>query len=189
MLTTFSAIVLLLGLVVLTGTFVRNFNKEVGIRTQTRQVRAELDRLEIEQKRIDDALAQPRAAEIVDRTEFLNSLIRQKGVSWTRIFMDLEKIMPDRVQAASLRPVVKAPGTSQAGLTPEGDLQMQLQMAVSSESVTNLVELLHRMEQSKNFRLPVLGVESQDSPIGGPNALNPNSKGLVNLTLSVNYAQ
>src|SRR5678815_890150 len=39
-----------------------------------------------------------------DRSQFLNELIRRKAFSWTKVFEDLERLMPPRVHLVSIHP-------------------------------------------------------------------------------------
>src|ERR1035438_4935819 len=77
--------VLTLTLVLLLGIFTRNFRNEIGIRKQMNTMHQEIDRLDAEQQRIETVLKRPEASDILDRNDFLNTLIRQKAVSWTHI--------------------------------------------------------------------------------------------------------
>ena len=185
--------VLGLTFVLLLGIFIRNFRNEIGIRKQMNTVRQETERLDSDQKRIEAVLKRPEAADILDRNDFLNTLIRQKAVSWTRIFMDLEKVMPDRVQTLSLHPVPQIPGI-EAGKNSttvpaswDGPLVMELQMQVASENFESLVKLVRQMEKAP-FDRPVLKTENPADKGQGA-AIVKDKDNLYNLALSVNYAQ
>ena len=54
--------------------------------------------------RLESVLRQPENAEVLERNLFLNSLLYAKGISWTRLFDDLEKVMPHNVRLVSIRP-------------------------------------------------------------------------------------
>src|ERR1700721_418783 len=41
-----------------------------------------------------------------DQSQFLNGLIQRKAFSWTRVFEDLEQVMPGSLHVVSLRPVL-----------------------------------------------------------------------------------
>src|ERR1700692_4528893 len=41
-----------------------------------------------------------------DQSQFLNGLIQRKAFSWTRVFEDLERVMPSHLHVVSLRPEV-----------------------------------------------------------------------------------
>ena len=180
--------------ILLVALFVRNYRSERGLSRQIGLLRQEQAKLGAEQKRVEEILQRPDVVDLMERSEFLNSLIHQKAVSWTRIFMDLEKLMPERVQVVSLHPVVRGAGkeggagkggkeSRVAGALPppKGPLEMDLQMTVAAENTTGLLELLRRMEKSGNFREPVLSRENPPQMQGSDN--------LFQLQMSVLYAQ
>lgn len=176
--------------ILLVAIFIRNYRSERGLSRQTSSLRQEQAKLEAEQKRIEELLRRPDVVDLMDRSEFLNSLIHQKAVSWTQIFMDLEKLMPERVEVVSLRPIVRGAGkeggkesrVAVALPPPKGPLEMDLQMTVAAENTTGLLELLRRMEKSGNFRDLVLSREN-------PPLTGPGSDNLFQLQMSVSYAQ
>jgi type IV pilus assembly protein PilN len=75
-----------------------------------------------------------------DQSQFLNGLIQRKSFSWTRVFEDLERVMPPNLHVVSLRPELNDQN------------QMQLDMKVAGDSRGAFVELVHRMEGSKRFQ-------------------------------------
>jgi len=75
-----------------------------------------------------------------DQSQFLNGLIQRKAFSWTRVFEDLERVMPPNLHVVSLRPELNEQS------------QMELQMKVACDSRAAAVELVHRMEGSKHFQ-------------------------------------
>lgn len=170
----FSGAALVLATVVLVTIFIRNYRSERVLSQQMGTLRQEIARLESEQKRLEETMQRPEVVDVLDRSFFLNSMIRQKAVSWTQLFMDLEKIMPERVQIMTLRPVVK----DEKGAAASGQLQMDLQLDAASESIPGLLEMVHRMEKSDRFYKPVFQVENQ-----------AQQENLYRLTMSVSYVQ
>lgn len=165
-----ASLVLLLLLAGIQGTiYFRDWwsGREVGL--QTERLRAEVGRLEAEQKKLEEELKQPRAQQLMERAYFLNSLLLHKGISWTQIFMDLEKLMPERVQVTSIRPEIVDSG------------RVRLEMMVSGESIEQLLELLRRVERSDKFGMPVLSVETPPAGTAQDSS--------IKLALSVSYAQ
>lgn len=75
-----------------------------------------------------------------DQSQFLNGLIQRKSFSWTRVFEDLEQVMPSNLHVVSLRPELNEQN------------QMQLEMKVACDTRAAAVELVHRMEGSKHFQ-------------------------------------
>jgi hypothetical protein len=160
-------------------------------------VRQEIARLDTEQERAEAVLKRPESSDILDRNDFLNTLIRQKAVSWTRIFMDLEKVMPDRVQALSLHPVLQIPGmeggknVSTLPASWDGPLVMQLQMQVAGENIESLIKMIRQMENAP-FTRPVLMNENPKADTTGqvtPIPIVKDKDNLYNLSLRVTYVQ
>jgi len=109
----------------------------------TRRVIARLDRqLEhaaSEQARMNAVLQRPENAEVLDRSLFINSLLYWKGISWTRMFSDLEKTLPYNVRLINIRPQVLS------------ENQVYLEMMMAADSPQPLVEALNRLESSEMF--------------------------------------
>src|SRR5579872_7360424 len=58
-----------------------------------------------QEKQKDQALLNlPQNRSIRDRSEFLNNAFERKAFSWTRVFQDLEQVMPARLHLVSIRP-------------------------------------------------------------------------------------
>jgi len=90
-----------------------------------------------------------------DQSQFLNGLIQRKAFSWTRVFEELELVMPSSLHVVSLRPELNDQN------------QMQLEMRVVCQTRAAAVELVHRMEGSKHFQGAQLVQESQSGEAGG----------------------
>ncbi len=89
-----------------------------------------------------------------DQSQFLNGLIQRKAFSWTRVFEDLERVMPPNLHVVSLRPELNEQN------------QMQLDMKVAGDTRAAAVELVHRMEGSKHFQGAQLVQEGQTGDTG-----------------------
>jgi type IV pilus assembly protein PilN len=75
-----------------------------------------------------------------DQSQFLNELIQRKSFSWTRVFEDLEKVMPSSLHVVSLKPELNEQN------------QLELEMKVAADNRAGAVDLVHRMEGSKHFQ-------------------------------------
>jgi type IV pilus assembly protein PilN len=84
-----------------------------------------------------------------DQSQFLNGLIRRKAFSWTRVFEELERVMPNDLHVVSLRPELNEQN------------QVELEMRVVCQNRGAAVELVHRMEGSKHFQGSQLIQEQQ----------------------------
>ena len=151
------------------------FTTIVSERRQGSKIHAVIDRLNAqlrttgtEQAKLDTTLRRPENAEVLEHSIFLNSLIDRKAISWTKIFADLEKVMPYNVRLVSVR-------------LPEVDSQNQvlLDMVVGSKDVPPVLELLKRMEESPQF-----------GPTSVQNSLPPSQTDpFYRYHVSVSYAQ
>jgi type IV pilus assembly protein PilN len=83
-----------------------------------------------------------------DQSQFLNGLIQRKAFSWTRVFEDLERVMPSNLHVVSLRPELNEQN------------QLQLDMKIACDTRSAAVELVHRMEGSAHFQGAELVQES-----------------------------
>jgi len=124
--------------------FLLSLNRvENGQAAETRQEMARLDSrisaLSAQQARQDAILRKPENAEVLERSLFLNALLYRKGISWTRIFADLEKVVPYNVRIMAIRPSVAGPN------------QISLDMTVGADSPAPVIELLKNLEGSPSF--------------------------------------
>ena len=93
-----------------------------------------------QQAKLNATLRRPENAEVLERSLFLNTLIERKAISWTKIFADLEKVMPYNVRLVSVR-------------LPEVDSnnQVLLDMVVGAKDVPPILNLLKSLEASPQF--------------------------------------
>jgi type IV pilus assembly protein PilN len=72
------------------------------------------------------------------RAAYLNSLIQQRAFPWMKIFMDLERILPEGVRVVSIEPKL------------EGDT-VQLTVLVGAMSDESKLKFLKALEKSPEF--------------------------------------
>lgn len=109
---------------------------------------ARLDKLSGEEKADLDILNKPGNREVRERAEAINALILRKGVSWTRIFTDLEKMMPSRLHVVSIAPQFTETGS------------IEIRMAVAGDSREKAIELVQNIEKAPDFQSPKILSES-----------------------------
>lgn len=131
------------------------------------RLQARLATLSAEEARLTAVLRKPENAEVLDRSLFLNSIIYAKAISWTRLFDDLEKVMPHDVRLIAIRPQVT------------GKNELSLDMVVGSHSPTPVIQMLIRLERSPQFG--AVQVQSKNPP--------SQSEPLWRHRVSMNYAQ
>jgi type IV pilus assembly protein PilN len=131
------------------------------------KLESQLRTLNAEYAKLEGELRRPENIEVLDRNAFLNVLLQRKGISWTKMFSDLEQVFPGNVRLVSIRPYVT------------GDNRIQLDMVVGSQSPEPVIELLQKLEMSTVFGATSL-LSSQPPSQNEP---------LYRYRVSVNYAQ
>lgn len=121
------------------GLAVQARDEAASAREALARVQDQLGLLNTQQARLEATLRQPRNAEALELNLMLNSLLQRKGISWTRIFSDLEEVLPHNVRLVSIRPEV----------TPQNEVL--LQMVVGAQSSEPVLQLLMALESSPLF--------------------------------------
>jgi type IV pilus assembly protein PilN len=119
---------------------VNNWRESHRVQRLVAQERATLARLDEQEKKDLELLNSPGNRDVKERSEFLNSLLQRKGFSWTQIFSDMEKVMPDHLHVLTITPI----------LTEDG--QIELRVNVAGDSRIKAIELIQNMERSQPFR-------------------------------------
>lgn len=144
---------------------------ETGQAAQSRQtidrLNAQLKTLSSQQAQLESVLRKPENAEVLDRSLFLNSLLYAKGISWTRLFDDLEKVLPYNVRLIQVRPQVNSQN------------QISLEMVVGAETSEPVIRMLTLLERSPQFGDTL--ILNRNSPT--------QSDPFLRYRISVNYAQ
>jgi Tfp pilus assembly protein PilN len=120
------------------------------------QLESQLQTLNRDYGRVSGQLRQPANTAVFDRSVFLNQLLQRKGISWTRLFSDLEAVFPPAVRLVAVRPYLTA------------DNEVQLDMVVGATSPEPVIELIRKLESSPVFGATALlssQPPSQNEPI------------------------
>jgi type IV pilus assembly protein PilN len=126
---------MLLVFLAVTG-FVRAGHDRVRIAELKRQIAA-YDR---EKSQAEAVLNQPQNRILREQSRFLNSLFQRKAFSWTKVFEDLERVMPAHLHVRSINPRTTADNT------------VDLRLLVGGESREQALDLVRKMENSNRFR-------------------------------------
>lgn len=110
-----------------------------GVEREITDLSNRLHELDQEQQRLEEFFRRPDVGPVLERAARLNALIARKSVSWTRIFMELERMLPDRVYLVSITPQITE------------DNQMQLKLSVAGESSAEVIRFVKTLEQSPDF--------------------------------------
>ena len=114
---------------------------------------ARSDRNLIEQReqqkvKAEETLNLPANRGTRDRAQFLNDLFLRKAFSWTKLFEDMERVMPPRLHVVSIRPERTL------------DNQLEIKIVVAGESRDRAIELVKKMETSQRFQQTQIEQES-----------------------------
>jgi type IV pilus assembly protein PilN len=100
-------------------------------------------------------LSLPQNRNTRDRSNFLNDAFQQKSFSWTRVFEDLEQVMPPRLHVVSIQPANAE------------DNQLQIKLVVAGESRERAEDLVRKMEGSRRFQETHIESESAQQATNG----------------------
>ena len=147
-----SVITLFLVFLAITG-FVRAGHDRVQIAKLKDQIAA-YDR---EKSEAEAILNQPQNRALREQSRFLNALFLRKEFSWTKVFEDLERVMPAHLHVVSINP----------GNTADNNLEIRL--LVGGDSREQALDLVRKMEGSNRFRQTRIESEKveTESPNGG----------------------
>jgi Tfp pilus assembly protein PilN len=131
------------------------------------RLNTDLAKLKNEQKKVDAEVRRPENTEVLERSVLINELLLRKGISWTRIFSDLEETLPPNVRVTQIRPQVNSSN------------QIYLEMTIAADTPDPLVTFVSNLEQSNVFGSANVTVSQS------PTQTDP----FYRYRLSVNYAQ
>lgn len=103
------------------------------------ELRARAEQLARTQKDCEARLRAPAARAVIERATFYNHLLERRALSWSQLFVALERHLPDRVRVLELRPA------------PDEAGKLRLELRVGAESARALVEFLRTLEQGAGF--------------------------------------
>lgn len=157
-------IIAALGLIaaLLVGYIVYQRRHSRGINQQLAATQQQIHSLETEEAQARAILNKPANRVIADQSDFLNQLFARKSLSWTRIFTEMEKMVPAGLHVVSMKPEY----------TKAGDLVVHV--VVATDSRDRAVEMVRHMETSSHLRQAQIVAESvttnsSDQAAGGGN--------------------
>jgi len=136
-------------------------------RTALARVNTQVARVEREQAKLDASMRLPGNEIVLDRSVFINQLIKRKAISWTKIFADLEKVLPPNVRILAVRPALNAQD------------QVFLDLTVAADAPEPVIAFVIQLEGSDVFGSTAVSTQVP------PTQTDPYYR----FRLSVNYAQ
>src|SRR5437868_3567080 len=87
-----AALLLVITLVVLISLAMAERGEKRDTLAMLSRVKRQLTAIHNEQAKLDAAMRQPGNEVVLDRSVLINTLIRRKAISWTKIFSDLDTV-------------------------------------------------------------------------------------------------
>jgi Tfp pilus assembly protein PilN len=115
---------------------------------------------------LESRLDRPESSAKLSEIGFLNHLILRRNFSWTRLFVDLENLVPDNVHLTNLTPDVGVNGA------------VTLHLGVQAHSIADVTVFVNRLEKSPVFSNVTISSEEKREP---------NLSNDVDLVLSTTY--
>jgi Tfp pilus assembly protein PilN len=113
-----------------------------------------------EKANAETMLGLPANRIVRDQSRFLNDLFQRKEFSWTKVFEDMEQVMPAHLHVVSIHP----------DMSKENNLEIKL--VVAGESREQALDLVRKMEGSQRFRQTEIESERQEvQPTNGDRVL------------------
>ena len=113
-------------------------NAAAEVRARTEKMREEYARYEEERNDLKRFFDQKSIKGLSDRAAFINGIIAVRSFNWTKMFMDLERILPGGVHIISIEPKQVS-----------GHVELNLTFGASSDDVK--LKFLRALETSKQF--------------------------------------
>jgi Tfp pilus assembly protein PilN len=136
--------------------------KAYSVRQADQQRRAEVSAIQnevnsLDQRRqsLESFFNSQDVLQLRDRSAYLNGLIQERSFPWTRIFMDLEGILPEGVRVVNIAPKLVSG-------------HVELHMVVGAVSDESKLKFLRALETSKSFSQVALTSENRPQRVNDP---------------------
>jgi type IV pilus assembly protein PilN len=146
----------LLGYIVHQRSETRDIDQKIAAAKQ------EIASLDAEKAQAQAILNQPQNRDVADQSQFLNNLFARKALSWTRVFTEMEKLMPANIHVVSMKPEFNR------------ENQLVLHVVVATSAREKAVELVRQMEKSPHFRTAQVEAENTTGNEGNAGATGGN---------------
>jgi type IV pilus assembly protein PilN len=125
-------------------------------RKEIADMQAIIGKFDAEKATAEAVLNQPQNRVTRDRSRFLNELFARKSFSWTRLFEDLERVMPAHLHVVSINP----------DLSKENNIEIKL--VVGGDNSEQARDLVRKMEGSRRFKqTEIISEKTNDKNEGG----------------------
>lgn len=129
-------------------------------RQQIAKLQSEIAAYDQERSQAEALLNQPQNRLLREQSQFFNALFEQKSFSWTRVFEDLERVMPAHLHVVSIRPDLAE------------DNNLKIKLVVGGDSREQALDLVRKMEDSNHFK--ETRINSEKTMENNPGAMSAN---------------
>ena len=134
----FVGVVAVIALVVLTWHVISAYRGDTEARAKQTAIERDIASLQQQRQALAAFFNEPATVQRRARAAYLNGLIHQRAFPWIKIFMDLERTLPEGVRVVSVEPRM------------EGD-NVQLKLTVGAMSDEGRLNFLKKLETSPEF--------------------------------------
>jgi len=111
---------------------------DAAFRSQIANNLHRIDVLTAERQELERFFSEPGNAQLHDRSAFVNTILDARSFNWTRMFMDLEKVLPGGVHVLNIEP-------------KQVNGQAVVKLTVGAASEEEKLNFLRALEQSGKF--------------------------------------
>jgi Tfp pilus assembly protein PilN len=122
----------------LARTTYRNRRASRELREEISRLRDEIREFREQREELKEFFESRETRRVMERAAFLNSLIQQRSFPWTKVFMDLERRLPEGVRVVSISPRMR-----------EGRVELKLVIGAAGDE--GKLEFLKTLEESREF--------------------------------------
>ena len=140
-----------------------------SVHPEEQEARVDAESLGQRVAELGSRLDRPESTAKLNEIGFLNHLILRKDFSWTRLFANLEDLVPDNVHLTNLTPNIAANG----GIT--------LHLEVRARSIADVTVFIKRIEMSPVFENVIVTAQQKNE------SSTSDISNEVNVTLSAVY--
>jgi len=159
--------ILLVVLVIVSAAQVLSYQQYSALAANSRAVeketREEFERLNSDLQSLNAKMRSGNAEAKLNEVKLLNDLLLRKSFSWTSVFANLERVMPENVRLISLSPFIDEEGRT------------GLNMEIRGRSFADASEFLRILEASHNFTDVVLAYTDEKRDAAGDAAFSLSS--------------
>ena len=129
------------------------WRSDIAARDEHIQIERDMERLNAQRADLQNFFNRPDSVRRRELASYLNGLIAQRAFPWTKIFMDLERSLPDGVRVVSIEPRLA------------GD-HLELKLLVGAANDDSKLKFLKTIEDSGEFSgIEVLSETRSDKPV------------------------